>query len=125
MRLMLCRLLSMGQAAFADGQLLDLSPSLDDGVMPPEIDVGWGEVVVAPVVVPIDEGADLRFQVSEQVVVLQQDAVLQGLVPALDLALRLGMVRCAAQVVDTPVLEPGSEIAGDVGRAVVAERRGL
>jgi len=116
----------MGQAAFAHGQILDLSPSLDDGVVTPEVDVGWGEVaeafVVAPVVVPIDEGADLRFQVSGQVVVLQQDAVLQGLVPALDLALRLGMVRCAAHLVDTPVFEPGSKIAGDAGRAVVAEQ---
>ena len=78
----------MGQAAFADGQLLDLSPALDDGAMTPEVDVGRGEVaealVVAPVVVPIDEGADLRFQVSGQVVVLQQDAVLQ---PAADMEL--------------------------------------
>ena len=123
---MLCRLLAMDQTAFADGQLLDLSPSLDDGVMMPEVDVGWGEVaealVVAPVVVSIDEGADLRFQVSGQVVVLQQDAILQGLVSALDLALCLGMVRCAAQVADTPVLEPGRKIAGNVGRAVVAEQ---
>jgi len=34
---MLCRLLSMGQTAFADGQLLDFSPPLDDGVMMSEV----------------------------------------------------------------------------------------
>ena len=53
--LMLCRLLLMGQAAFADGQFFDLSPSLDDGVVAAEVDVGRGEVgeafVVAAVVV--------------------------------------------------------------------------
>lgn len=58
----------MGKAAFADGQLLNLSPSVDGDVILPEVDVGWGEVaealVVAPVVVPIDEDVDLRFQVA-------------------------------------------------------------
>ena len=43
--------------------------------------------MVAPVVVVLDEGPDLRLQITRQVVVLQQDAVLQGLVPALDLPL--------------------------------------
>ena len=45
--LMLCRLLAMGQAAFADDPFLDFSPSLDDGVMPPEVDIGGGEVTEA------------------------------------------------------------------------------
>ena len=48
--------------------------------------------MVAPVIVVLHEGADLRFQVSRQVVVFEQDAVLQGLMPALDLALGLRMV---------------------------------
>ena len=38
--LMLSRLVVMGQAAFFDGQVFDLSPSLDDGVVPAEVDVG-------------------------------------------------------------------------------------
>jgi hypothetical protein len=46
--------------------------------------------MAAAVVVVIDEGADLPFEVSRQEVVFQQDAVLQGLVPAFDLALGLG-----------------------------------
>ena len=45
--------------------------------------------------------------------------------PALDLALGLGMVRCAANVIHALVLEPDSKIAGDVGRAVVAEQPGF
>ena len=47
--------------------------------------------MVAMVVVVIDEGADLAFQITRQEVVLQQDVVLQRLMPALDLALGLGV----------------------------------
>jgi len=45
--------------------------------------------VVASVIVMIDERLDLRLQVCWKKVVLQQDAVFQGLVPSLDLALCL------------------------------------
>jgi hypothetical protein len=68
---------------------------LQDGLAASEVDVGRCEIaealVIAPVVVVIDEGADLRFEVARQEVVFEQDAVLQRLVPALDLALGLGM----------------------------------
>ena len=43
-------------------------------------------------VVVTDERIDLRFKVSGQEVVFQQDAVLQRLMPALDLALGLRMI---------------------------------
>jgi hypothetical protein len=43
--------------------------------------------VDAAVVAVIDEGRDLRLGLAGQVVVLEQDAVLERLVPALDLAL--------------------------------------
>ena len=86
---MLGPLVVMGQAAF-----FDLSPSLDDGVVPAEVDVGGSEVgeafVVAAVVVVLDEGADAGLEIARQIVVLQQDTVLQGLMPTLDLALGLG-----------------------------------
>jgi hypothetical protein len=65
--------------------------------------------VVAPVVVVIDEGIDLRFEVTGQEVVFQQDAVLQGLVPSLDLALGLGVVWRAADMVHAlvrPAIRP-------------------
>ena len=47
--------------------------------------------MVAPMIVVLDEGGDLGFEIARQEVVFEQDAVLQRLVPALDLALRLGM----------------------------------
>ena len=47
-------------------------------------------LVVAPVVVVLDERLDPGLEIAGQEVVLEQDAVLEGLVPALDLALGLG-----------------------------------
>ena len=43
--------------------------------------------VVAAVIVVADEVVDLGFAVARQIVVLQQDAILERLVPAFDLAL--------------------------------------
>ena len=86
----------MVQAAFSDSQVFDLSPSLNDGAALTGVDIGGCEVteafVVAAVVVVLDEGADAGLEVARQIVVLQQDMVLQGLMPTLDLALGLGMV---------------------------------
>ena len=66
--------------------------------MAPEVGVGGCDVanalMVTLVVVMIDEGADLVFEIARQVVVLQQDPVLQGLVPTFDLALGLRVIRC-------------------------------
>ena len=111
------------QAAFLDGQFFDFSPSLDNGLIPAEVDVGGGEVgdafVVAVVVVALDERADGGLEVARQIVVLQQNAALQGLMPALDFALGLRMVWCTADVIHALTLEPDGKIAGDVGRAVV------
>ena len=102
---MLCGLLVMGQAALLDGQFFDLSPSLDNGVVPTEVDVGRSEVgeafVVAVVVVVHDEGTDAGLKITRQIVVFQQDAALQGLMPTLDLTLGLGMVWCTADVIHT------------------------
>ena len=47
--------------------------------------------MVAPVIVVVDEALEMRFEVAGQEVVFEQDAVLERLVPALDLALRLRM----------------------------------
>ena len=126
---MLCGLPLVIHAAFLDGQFFDLSPSLDDGVFPTEVDVGGSEVgeafVVAVVVVVHDEGTDAGLKIARQIVVFQQDAVLQGLMPTLDLTLGLGMVWCTADVIHTLTLEPDGKITGDVGRAVVAEQTGF
>ena len=73
-----------------------------DGLAASEVDVGRRQVaqalVVAPVIVVLDEALDLGFEIAGQVVVLEQDAVLERLVPALDLALGLRMVGRAADV---------------------------
>src|SRR5258708_966909 len=82
----------MLQATFCDGCTLDASTLC--------VDVGRGEVVdalvIADVVIVLDEGFDLPFEIAEQAVVVEQNAVLEGLVPALDLSLSLGMIRCSA-----------------------------
>ena len=78
----------------------------------PKIDVGRGQVlqalVGAAVVVVLDEGPDLRLEVAGQVVVLEQDAVLQRPVPALDLALGL---RVAGRAAECSVPSPASQSA--------------
>ncbi len=48
--------------------------------------------MVALVIVVVDEGFDLGFEIARQEVVFQQDAVLQGLMPALNLTLGLRMI---------------------------------
>ena len=78
--------------------------------------------MVTLVVVVIDEGVDLGLEIARQIVVLEQDAVLQRLVPALDLALGLGMEGSAPDVPDAAVPEPFRQIAGDVGGTVVAQQ---
>ena len=127
--LMLCRLFPMEQAAASDGELLDLLPSFDDGRAPPEVDIGGCEVaqafVVSAIVVMLDEGADLAFKVSRQVIVFQQDAVLERLMPTLDLALGLGMIRRTTNMTHAALLQPVRKIAGDVRRAIVAEQPGF
>jgi hypothetical protein len=44
------------------------------------------------------EGGDLAFEIAGQVVVLKQDGVLERLMPALDLALGLRVIRGAADM---------------------------
>ena len=65
---MLSRLSLMVQAAFLDGQFFDHFSPFDDGCVAPEVNVARRDVgealVVAMVVVMIDEGADLHFQIA-------------------------------------------------------------
>ena len=116
----------MVQAAVLGGQFFDPFFLFDDGGVASKVGVGWSYVadalVVALVVVVIDEGADLVFEIAGQIIIFKQDPVLQRLMPALDLALGLRVIRCAPKVIHTVVLEPFSQIAGDIGRAVVAEQ---
>ena len=83
----------MLQAALSDCLFLDLLPSSQDGFVASEVDVGGCDVVQALVVTLIvvirDECADLAFGIAGQIVVLQQNSVLHGLVPRFYFALSL------------------------------------
>ena len=81
-------------------------------------DVVQAFVVTLMIVVP-DEGGNLRFEFSGQEVILEQNAVLERLMPTLDLALRLRVVRRAACVWQAFVFQIVSQIPGDIARAVV------
>ena len=81
--------------------------------------------MVAPVVVVIDEGFDLGFEITWQEVILQQDAVLQCLMPTFDLTLGLRMIRRTARVLHPLVLQPFSQLARDIAGSVVAQQSWL
>ena len=66
--LMLSRWALMVQAAVLGGQFFDLFSLFDDGGVASEVGVGWSYVadalVVALVVVVIDGGADVVFEIA-------------------------------------------------------------
>ncbi len=107
----------MLQAALSGGLFLDLLSHFQDLRASVLIDICRRQVaqtlVVAVVVVVIDEGADLPFQVAGQEVVLQRNPVLHGLMPALDLALGLRVMWCATDVIDALLLEVFGQISRD------------
>ena len=69
-------------------------------------------LVVSLMIVMINECLDLRFQVCREEVIFQQDAVLQGLMPPLYLALCLRMIRCPPDVplcFSHPAIQPNRQ----------------
>ena len=86
----------MKQAPGFDGLPFDSFSLFQNGLAAPEVDISRGEIlqalVIAVMVVMLDKGIDLSPKITGQVVVFQQDTVLQGLVPALDLSLSLRIV---------------------------------
>ena len=78
----------MLQAPMFDGLSLDPFTLFDDGWRPAEVGICRRHIVqalvVALVIVVLDEGFDLGLEVAGQEVVLEQDAVFQGLMPAFD-----------------------------------------
>ena len=82
----------MMKATVCDCLALDPFAFEEEGLSPSEVDVGRLEIaqalVTAGIVVMSHEGRDLAFEIAGQVIVLEQDAVLERLMPALDLALR-------------------------------------
>ena len=118
----------MLQSAVCDGLSFDPFSFCQGGGPAPEVDVRRGEIVdalVVPAVVIVgDEGFDLGFEIAGQEVVLQQDAVLERLVPALDLALCHRMIGSTTNVLDAPVTEPFGQVARDITRTVVGQEPG-
>ena len=86
----------MQQAPLLDGLSFDAIALEQDRLSAAEVDVGRGEIaealVVAAMVVVLDEGRNPAFEIARQVVVFQQDAVLQRLMPV-DLPPESGGVR--------------------------------
>ena len=62
--------------------------------------------MVPAVIVVIHESPDVLFKVSGKIVVFEQDPVLQRLMPSLDLALGLRMIRGTAYMIHLPVFQP-------------------
>ena len=108
----------MLQATVCDCLALDPFAFEEDGLSAPEVDVSRGKIVealvIAGMVVMRHEGGDLAFEIAGQVVVLKQDAVLERLMPALDLALGLRVIRGAADVLYFLPGQPRREILCDV-----------
>ena len=111
----------MLQAPIFDGFAFDPFSLFDDGLCPAEVGVGGRDVfqaiVVALMVVMFDEGLDLCFQIAGEVIIFQQDAVFQGLVPALDLSLRLRVERCTANMTHLLICQIVSQFACDIAGA--------
>ena len=108
------------QAAIADCLSFDRFAFNQNGLATSEIDVGGRQVadalVISQVIVVGDEGGDLGFEIARQVIVLEQDTVLERLMPALDLALGHRMIRRAAGMLHVLAVEPfgaASALAAD------------
>ena len=122
---MLCGDLAVMQAPGLDSLLFDPFSLFQDGLSPSEVDIGRGQIidalVIAVGVVVIHEGFNAGLKISGEEVVFQQDAV----VPPFNLALGLGVIRCAPDMAHALVLQPISQITGDVAGTVVRSQPGF
>ena len=120
---MLCGLNVVKQPTVLDGFAFDPFSFQQDGLAASEVDVGRGEIVdalmIAPVIVVRDERIDLSFEVTGQIIVLEQDAVFERQMPALDLSLRHRMIGRATDMPHVLFVEPCRQLRRDVARAVV------
>ena len=70
--------------------------------------------MVTLMVVVTYEGGNLGLEIARQEVVFQQEAVLEGLMPAFDLTLRLRVIRRTARVLHALVPQPFGQTTSDV-----------
>ena len=96
------------------------------GLAATEVDVSEREVlqalVIAPVIIKADEGANLLPGITGRLVVLQQDAVLEVLVTTLDFALSLRAIWRTADMVHLPIFQPFTQFSRDGTRPVFAQQ---
>ena len=118
----------MLQATVCDCLALDPFAFEEDGLSASEVDVSRGKIVealvIAGMVVMRHEGRDLAFEIAGQVIVLKQDAVLERLMPALDLALGLRMIGRAADVLHFLLVQPLREILATYDAPLSDSKRG-
>ena len=109
-----------------DGSALDVPTLRQDGLATAEIDIGRGQLsqalVVAPMVILLDQGRDLGLKLGRQLVILKQDAVLHGLLPSPYLALCLGMGGRAADMLDAVPRKPLGEGVKDAPKPIVRKQ---
>src|ERR1700748_3315365 len=107
---MLCGVSLMLQASVLDGVSFDPFSLHEDGLTASEIDIGGGEIadafVIAQMIIMLHEAFDVCFKIARQIIVLEQDAVLERLMPALDFTLGHGMVRRSADMGHVLFIEP-------------------
>ena len=123
---MLGGLLTVLQEPLVKSVSFDPFSVLQDLIAASEVDVGRCQVLqafmVSAMIVVADEPADLALQVTGQEVVFQEDAVLQGLVPSLDLTLGLWMVWSTTNMIHAFVIEPFGEFGGDVTGTIIRQQ---
>ena len=108
----------MLRTTIGDGLAFDPFAFEEDGLGPSEVDVSRSEIVealvIASMVVVLDEGGDLTLEIAGQIVMIKQDAALERMMPALDLTLGLWVIGGAADVLHFLVIQPLREIRRDV-----------
>jgi hypothetical protein len=123
--MILCGLLLVQQAAIGNCLSFDPFPFDQNGLASPEVDGGGRQVadalMISQMIIVGDEGFDLGFEIARQVVVLEQNAVLERLMPALDLALGHRMIGCATDVLHVLAIEPFRQVRREVAGAIIGE----
>ena len=113
------------QAAIGDGHSLDALEFSKNGFAAPETDISRRQILQAFVGAGLgvvgNEGFDALLKLTWQFGVLKKDAVLLGLMPALDLSLGLRVKRRAANVVNVRLVEPFGEVTADLAGSVVGQ----